>query len=62
MNSDLRPNFRLRDNDSQRCATCTKIAYNEASAAYCMAGIDAGAAAESGQRVNENFVCDAFAG
>lgn len=62
MSGDLRPNFRLRDNDAQRCAACSKVAYNDDRAAFCMAGIDSGSPAESGQRVNENFVCDAYAG
>lgn len=59
MSNELRPNFRLRENDATRCAKCTMVAYNDAQAAYCMAGAP-GKAPEEGQRVNENFVCDNF--
>lgn len=59
MSNDLRPNFRMHEVDGQRCAACQQVKYNDAGAAHCMAG--GGDAAEDGQRVNENFVCDNFA-
>jgi len=62
MSDDLRPNFGLAENDARRCAMCKKAAYDANNAAYCMAGADAGATPPgAGKRVNENFVCDAFA-
>lgn len=58
MTADLRPNFSLCDNPDRRCKNCASVGFDANTAAYCMAGQDAGAAPESGQRVNENFVCD----
>ncbi len=55
--SDLRPNFGMHDNPEVRCATCATVSYTAQGAAHCMAGL-LGQPAESGQRVNENFVCD----
>jgi len=60
--SDLRPNFRLAELDGQRCATCKNVAIDSDECAYCMLGVADGASAADGQRVNQNYVCDGFAG
>jgi len=60
--STERTNFHLCDNQDTRCYLCQHMTLDSSDAAYCMLGTDAGSIPpDQGTRVNENFVCDAFA-